>query len=71
MARVAEGAASLQLYYENSPRRAPAAGNFFVEIQYVKSGTQKRKKCANDGILWVLDKNIDFEPMILARRRRA
>lgn len=28
MARVAEGAASLQLYYENSPRRAPAAGNF-------------------------------------------
>ena len=64
MARVAEGAASLQLYYENSPRRAPAAGNFFVEIQYVKSGTQKRKKCANDGLLWVLDKNIDFEPMI-------
>jgi len=68
MARVAEDAASLQLHHEN---RTPAAGNFFAEIQYVKSGTQKRKKCANDGLLWVLDKNIDFEPMILARRRRA
>lgn len=71
MARVTEGAASLQLYHENPPRRTPAAGNFFAEIQYVKSGTQKRKKCADDGLLWVLDKNIDFEPMILARRRRA
>lgn len=71
MARVAEGAASLQLYYENSPRRAPAAGNFFVEIQYVKSGTQKRKKCANGGLLWAPDKNIGSEPMILARRGRA
>ena len=54
---------------------APAAprrrGFFFAEIQYVKFGTQKRKKCANDGLLWVLDKNIDFEPMVLARRRRA
>ena len=49
----------------------PGGGDFFAEIQYVKFGTQKRKKCANDGLLWVLDKNIDFEPMVLARRRRA
>ena len=71
MARFAEDAASLQLHHENSPRRTPAAGNFFAEIQYVKFGTQKRKKCAKDGLLWVPDKNIDFEPMVLARRRRA
>lgn len=70
MARVAEGTASLQLHHENPPPH-PGGGDFFAEIQYVKSGTQKRKKCANDGLLWVLDKNIDFEPMILARRRGA
>jgi hypothetical protein len=53
------------------PPPHPGGGDFFAEIQYVKFGTQKRKKCANDGLLWVLDKNIDFEPMVLARRRRA
>jgi hypothetical protein len=71
MARVAEGAASLQLHHENPPPPHPGGGDFFAEIQYVKFGTQKRKKCANHGLLWVLDKNIDFEPMVLARRRRA
>jgi hypothetical protein len=53
------------------PPPHPGGGDFFAEIQYVKFGTQKRKKCANHGLLWVLDKNIDFEPMVLARRRRA